>query len=263
MVRVLVITLLMLVAFCDSHTTTFFHYTNGTMSLNKQLPVKIDGLSLADPDTNAISSLAAGMYVSSSEKIPFAIYFVANKVERTQDGFSLKLACGDGFWKGNTITFFEGEGSLNATSTEISLSANCVHVDTNDHLDINIHGKVSQCVPYTPDEAAIRARVLLKESTNKYLPPDVIFYSFTAITYIYPPEGCNSFLDYPSAKDVKPGLIIVGNDAKHCAILNDKADAFIHANPVTKTVTETPIAMIGAFFRKGYTLKYYPCDGTS
>ena len=86
-------------------------------------------------------------------------------------------------------------------------------------------------------------------------------YSAIGNPYAFSEAGCRLYYEwFKPTKAANPGIIIVGNDGKHCAILNEKANAFIHANPVTKTVTETPIAMINAFFRKGYVLREYTCE---
>ncbi|MDR3548385.1 MAG: hypothetical protein P4M11_09010 [Candidatus Pacebacteria bacterium] len=62
---------------------------------------------------------------------------------------------------------------------------------------------------------------------------------------------------FKTVSQIKPGFLIIGEDGKHCAVVDKEGDKFVHVNPNTKKVALTPLSRIGEFFKDGYIVKDY------
>ena len=121
-------------------------------------------------------------------------------------------------------------------------------------------GEYAKCKFYSTDEGAKRAQTLIGQHSDMYSAVNVLNYATIGYPYVASINNCKWYMDnVPDASNPKPGYVIVGKDAAHCAVIDKEGDKFIHTNPVTKTVSTTSMSMIKNYFKNGYVFKDYNC----
>ena len=257
---IIVLASLILSTFCQDTALHLYHYSNGKFSLNKASPAAVSGVMFSQFEHGTNYSLIAGEYHNSTFKSPFQIITRTVGVYPIKDGINIKAECYWGFWKKRDAVQYKGHVEINITAGEISIHANCDELTSGDNLDVKASAKESECHVFTPAEAADRAATLHGEPITVYKAYNVLNMATMGFFDVGQSTSCSWYSStFKTTTEAKPGMIIVGVDGEHCAIINKKGDAFIQANPVTGKVSENSMSMINAFFRKGYVLKDYPC----
>eukprot|EP00831_Metopus_contortus_P083467 TRINITY_DN924_c0_g1_i1.p1 TRINITY_DN924_c0_g1~~TRINITY_DN924_c0_g1_i1.p1 ORF type:complete len:278 (-),score=63.81 TRINITY_DN924_c0_g1_i1:121-954(-) len=128
------------------------------------------------------------------------------------------------------------------------------------HFNITGAGYNSHCPFYTMDEAASRAGILIGENAHEYEAANVVNYAVLGYPFI-PSANASYYHDVfgEKANSTAPGVVIVGNDYKHIAIVDKEGDKFIHSVHAKKVIIATPVSQINTYFPKGYVLKSYHC----
>ena len=236
----------------------FYHYTDGTIQVNGETPVKTSGPVFLEFLANRNYTVVGGMYAKNSKDIPFD--FRANIVKfKSGDNFEIEGKCADSNWGLKAITT-EGVVKVKGDKNALEYEGTCESKDLKMKWTMKAKAKRVTCPFYPPTESAKRVEILIGQSDENFKPVHVLNYATTGIAYMYDVSTCSVYLKHSKqVSDGKPGFIIIDNKADYCAIIDKEGDKFIHSNPVNHQVTSTPMAMINAFFRNGYTIRDYTC----
>ena len=237
----------------------FYHYANANVSYNREHPVKVFGPVMQDAKYGNGTYTFAGIHVSGNVKTPYALVCYYERMGRALGKkYEPKGGCSELKW-GTKSYGVECDAKLNGTWYELDFSAVCKNKTSKIHWEIKIlRGRCTGCLQYTPAEAATHAKLLVGEKGDIYQPVHVLNQAVMGYAYYEKIKNCDYYLkNFDDSKEAKPGFLIVGTDGAHCGIITQEGDKFIHANPITKTVIETPLTMAKAFFRNGYILKDY------
>ena len=242
-----------------SQDFNYFHYTDGTMVIDKVLKAKISGPIVVEFLGTANITTIAGMHIQGTTETPFALVAKINKFVQDGDNIEIEANCTEAYW-GTRYFAATGSVKINGTWNEAYYHATCDHPKTRVHWEIHALGKHSNCSTYSPEEAAVRSKTLIGQAAEVFRPVHVLNYAIIGHPYIPSFKDCAAYIPlFVNATETKPGFAVVGIDGAHCGIIDKEGDKFIHTNPVTKKVSETPLAMINNFFKNGYIIKDYTC----
>ncbi len=250
--------LLVAATMCDDMSS--FRFTDGKMEVNSTHASKIDGKFYYD-DRSILSSVGlSGVYVNGGTKTPFDLNAVMHSFEVNGENFVASAHCSTLGWGPLKLKKLSGnvtvEGVINNTAT---FKGTCVRKNGDVVITYTFaaHGKYSKKFFYTPIEAARRAPTLVGE--KGYKGAQVL--SFAILGYpFYDPKimDCGWYSDFlHRTPRSQPGYVVVGTDEKHCGIVDAEGDKFVQANPITLTVTLTPMIYLNKFFPKGYKFLSY------
>lgn len=242
-------------AFCQVH---YFHH-NGTVYVNDEHGVTF-GQFYVELHSEPFMTYISGMYVKDRVHTPFE--FSAKITSYKTDGhkISIEASIVEGRWKQQSFTKVSGIMGIEGTwdAAKFILSADVTKPKLS--LNITADGIKSKCAYYSMQEAASRAGYLVGEKAENYKPEHVLNHAIFGYPYF---KGKNIKYYHNTFGTIvaspKPGVIVVGNDSAHCAIIDKEGDKFIQSNPIKKEVTINPITMLKDFFQKGYILKEYKC----
>ena len=249
--RILIVACIFLLAFCEEKR--HFHYKEGKLAYNTQLPVVIEGPAIVQ-DRKTL--LIAGMNVGDGTKTPF---WFGGSIKRYSDidgHIEITVAMTNAGWGINEVTIV-GNATIIGTWQEATFTSTFTTTDKKDKWVLNAKGTYSKFFSYSLNEAAVRVKALIGESGIAFPAGTVLGYAAFGLPYVKAFNECMWYLYMPNFSPQKPGAAIVGKDGAHCGILSPSGETFIHSNPTTKVVTETPMSMVNAFFRNGYMLKDY------
>lgn len=158
---------------------------------------------------------------------------------------------------------FKADGNFRVKETDIGIDVEgeCSIADIGKLSIKNGVGRKTKEFRYPPKEAGLRAKNLTAETVSEIKAHDVISYSiYGNIRSLF--EDCGEFLRerFPKLDGPAPGAIMVGTDAKHCAIMDNEGSKFTHSNPHKKVVTTDSIIMSRVYFPNGVIYKGYPDD---
>ena len=256
--KFIILSCLLLAAFCQQFH--FFHYTDGHMVVDKLHPAKISGPIFIEFLKTMNMTTIAGMHIQGTTETPFALVAKITKFVQNGDKIAIDAECTEAGW-GTKFFAANGTVKIEGSWNDIKYHANCLHKQApHTHWEIHADGKYSKCPTYPPVEAGTRAKTLVGQSVEVFNAAQVINYATIGYPYIRALGNCTAHLHrHKNATDSKPGFLVIGVDGAHCGIVDKEGDKFIHANPVSKKVSETPMAMIKNFFKNGVVYKDYSC----
>eukprot|EP00826_Nyctotherus_ovalis_P046619 TRINITY_DN528_c0_g1_i8.p1 TRINITY_DN528_c0_g1~~TRINITY_DN528_c0_g1_i8.p1 ORF type:complete len:197 (-),score=60.77 TRINITY_DN528_c0_g1_i8:150-740(-) len=108
---------------------------------------------------------------------------------------------------------------------------------------------------YPAKEAGERAKKLEKQ---KFDAVNVVYYAISDVAFLN--NDCTMFFrkGFKNLTKEEPGAIIVGNDGKHCGIVDNEGTSFVHSDPKTNLVAIEKIVKIKSVFKNGFTYKKCP-----
>lgn len=223
-------------------------YKNGTLKTEDTVYHSLDG-SFVDIEDGA---MVYGMHMPSFT--PYVIFGVTSDVK---DKYNREYLCALREWGRDDVDMLEGTITTKGTASKVEISGDCEGT-TGPGFTFSSVGAESKTFFYPPAEAGLRAKNLIDQNNEKFEAAEVIGYAIVDIPYSDGKSCGQEYKDYPDAPRAGPGVIILGNDGKHCAIFDNEGTKFIHSNPNKKKVTYESIALINTYFPKGYTYKAYP-----
>lgn len=256
--KVILLACLLVLACCEESFT--YHY-KGDMIVNKQNSVKVSGPIYIDFLKTINVTLISGMHMVGSVHTPFGLISKLTSVKMEGGKIDIEGTCMEGGW-GENRKLFDMEGTLKITGThdKIHYVLNCTHKPTELYFKINADGVFTKCPYYLPPEAAKRAHLLVGESTEKYQAHNVLNWAMLGYPYFMNIKNCSIYLtQFTNVTEIKPGFLVIGKDGAHCGVFDREGDKFIHSNPATKKVSDTPNSQLKTYFPKGYVLKEYKC----
>jgi hypothetical protein len=253
--RTLIFALLALAVFCEEYH--YFHYKEGHVIVDKEKPAKSTGpIFIEFLKTMNVTSIA-GMSVNGSVQTPWAFSAKIVEYKTEKDNFQIVANCTEGAWGLNGMKL---QGKIQVTGSMLKnahFHGWCFDPKAKRNYTIQAQGDYTKSPLYNTTEAALRAKILVGQSAEAYQPVHVLNFAVIGFPYITMIKNCTFYQQFKNATEAKPGYLIVGNDGKHCAIVDKEGDKFIHSNPVKKQVTINPNSMIKDFFKGGYTFKLY------
>jgi len=151
---------------------------------------------------------------------------------------------------------------VNKVNDKTKVSSNCSTQEGKAWFFESINNE-SKTMFFPPQEAGLRAKNLIGQNSEKFTSTALIYYAILDAPYI-PKNDCGKeFNTYPDVDKPGPGVVILGKDGKHCAILDNEGNKFIHVNPAKRVITYDSIAIINTYFPKGFVYKAYPAEISS
>eukprot|EP00831_Metopus_contortus_P031368 TRINITY_DN2559_c0_g1_i9.p1 TRINITY_DN2559_c0_g1~~TRINITY_DN2559_c0_g1_i9.p1 ORF type:complete len:262 (-),score=24.95 TRINITY_DN2559_c0_g1_i9:170-955(-) len=253
--KFVVLTLLLSVVCCSY---SFYHY-NGTIQMGEEVQ-NITGSIIVE-----ISNKMNMTYMTGMVDGPYHHHHsfeVAGKITNyskySNDTLYITGAYVEGRIGSRRIYELDGKFNVTIIKNVIFYKGNGTEKSGSHYFALDCSGYYSACPYYKMKEAAARAALLIGESSQEYKPTDVINYAVLGYPYI---RNANTTFYHKYfgelAKITAPGVIIVGNDFKHIAIVDKEGDKFIHSIPERNTILATPIGQIRTYFPNGYVLKGY------
>lgn len=256
--KTLILSLLVLSAFAAN--MTFYHYKNGSLSKNGGNYTRIRGPLFIERFRNGFNVILAGLYNEKQKNVSFAILGQANITFHSNGSRSYTGICYGVSW-GHKEHQTRGNFSIYQYRNITSYFANCTGVDHRGSYIANATVVQSTCPFYAPNESAGRAVDLLDMSSSMYKPVHVVNHAVLGYAYIPNVMNCTWYLHnlHKDANATKPGVVIVGNDGRHCGVVDLSAKRFIHSDQHKKKVIQSSIGMAKYYFKNGYTLKDHSC----
>lgn len=250
----LVILSLFVVADC-AIDRRFFRFKNGSGSFGEREYGRIEGtmqiLSFSSPDGEPATDIYfGGMIMSSLTPI---IFWSEDRIEYNGKAEykckSLKI--------GRQEYELGGFATLEDNRDNATISGKCITA-SKELIQFNMDGKATKNHFYAHEEAGLRAKYLLGQSSERYKASEVVGYAIYDDAYIY--QTCSRFFSpyFPNATGPAPGNLILGKDGNHCAIFDNEGTKFIHSNPIKKVVTIDSIALLNTYFPSGVIYKGSP-----
>ena len=251
----------------------YYHYTTGYMGVNGEYSGNIPGSLIIEDIEGMVTIL--GMYMNGTVKIPFVFTSRSTQIKHNGEDIIIDGLSYISMWRDKRY-FAAGETKATGTlSKKISyhLLGECL-APNSFKVELQAIAQHSKCLTYDPEEGALRAATLIGESPEWYQAVHILNYAIKGHPYYFNEKAtkdtkmsshfgassCSWYMkEYISSMEGKPGFAIVGKDGAHCGILNKDADKFIHRNPITQKIEETPLSMVNVYFRNGYLFKDYTC----
>eukprot|EP01022_Parablepharisma_sp_SALTPOND_P034809 TRINITY_DN93083_c0_g1_i1.p1 TRINITY_DN93083_c0_g1~~TRINITY_DN93083_c0_g1_i1.p1 ORF type:complete len:274 (+),score=24.71 TRINITY_DN93083_c0_g1_i1:119-940(+) len=255
----LLLLLLVIAISCEEHH--HFVYEKGTMKFNSESYFAFGDIAIEWRDKDRLNfTTINGMY-EGPKHVPFALVFDTTSFKKYGEVVAIKGICTKGAWDDKWIPTMEGSFEVTGTWTEISFSAVCVDTNTQMKFEVKVKASKYDCDIFKAKDAGKRARYLLGEPMERFMPAAVPSFAYYNYPYIGLLKDCELYLTQfgKVVNEIKPGYVIVGKEGKHCAIVDNEGDQFIHSNPIKKVVTSHPLVMLNEFFRNGWVVKMRPC----
>lgn len=237
----------LLILLVNGEGQVYYRYKNGTITRGGKQYTAVDG-SLWISEGQLIY---LGMHKPSMT--PFLSGgMIIGEIGKEQETYTCALVIWERDWyreASGTITI---EGDVN----KLEVTGSCKI--KGESVSFNSTNIKTMEIFFPPAEAGLRAKDLIGQTNERYAAHEVIFYSIVDVPYVVAPNCRQGFYNYPDAPEPGPGIIVLGKDTNHCAILDNEGTKFIHSNPVKKKVTEDSIAMLQTYFPKGVYYKRYP-----
>ena len=238
----------------------YFHH-NGTVFVNGETGVTF-GQFYVDFHSEPFMTYISGMYVKNHVHTPFEFASKISSYKTDGKTITIEAHVVEGRWKQQAFTKVTGMLGIYGTWDAAKLVLGADVPVPKLQLNISADGIKSKCAHYSMEEAAVRAGYLVGEKAENYKAEHVLNHAIFGYPYF---KGKTIKYYHDSFGKVvlapKPGVIIVGNDSAHCAIIDKEGDKFIQTNPVTKVVTINPVSMLKDFFKSGWIFKSIPCHG--
>ena len=243
----------LLISFCLCFGWDVFGYKNGTFTKGNKSPIIISGSLYYRESSSATEVLLFGMDYSTMTPILLVLRYP----KTTTTGIEIKLHC---LYAQHGLEDYEGlsgTGVLTGSLDKPEFKGEC-YTQTKDLWMFKSSNVKSETQFYPPKEAGLRAKFLIGQPISKYESHHVVF--FAIIDYPYFERSCQSFLVswFPDAPGLEPGVIVVGKDKKHCAILDNEGTKFIQSNSGTGKVTYDSVAVLQRYFPNGMIYKRCP-----
>eukprot|EP00826_Nyctotherus_ovalis_P001185 TRINITY_DN10158_c0_g1_i2.p2 TRINITY_DN10158_c0_g1~~TRINITY_DN10158_c0_g1_i2.p2 ORF type:complete len:251 (-),score=38.90 TRINITY_DN10158_c0_g1_i2:74-826(-) len=245
--------LLLLVTICLGDAGHWFRFKNGTAIIRGKEYSRVIGTLGYTVSSESKYSQIAYMAMAFETMTPIGFF---SKVKMGEFGdFNEELLCDFGRYEREEISL-GGTVRIRGTWEKAELIGNCHTVDGKP-WSFAFNSSKAKDVFYTLKEAGVRAKYLVGQSINRYKSYEIIGYAIIDFPYQY--RSCERFFGpfFYNATDLEPGIIIVGKDGKHCAIVDNEGSKFIHSNSVKKIVTLDSIAVMNRYFSKGVYYKRY------
>eukprot|EP00826_Nyctotherus_ovalis_P024278 TRINITY_DN187_c0_g1_i4.p1 TRINITY_DN187_c0_g1~~TRINITY_DN187_c0_g1_i4.p1 ORF type:complete len:262 (-),score=32.85 TRINITY_DN187_c0_g1_i4:106-891(-) len=250
--RTILFCLLLTVAFSQTPIFHYFRYKNGTFRLGDKPAVTITGsfhyvkqgpLELVELFGMDYSTMTPVLFIALAQPT----------------GITKEYTCTTAAWDLHDDGQMSGTAVVKGDWEKSELDADCIS-SVGEHWRFKTSNTKSPTFGYTQKEAARRAKHLIGQDFRRYGPSTVILYAVYDYSFFL--FGCSIFLinQFPEAPGPEPGAIMVGTDAKHCAIMDEEATKFIHSNPSKRKVTLDSIAITKRYFPNGVVYKRYPKD---
>eukprot|EP00826_Nyctotherus_ovalis_P038254 TRINITY_DN3575_c0_g1_i1.p1 TRINITY_DN3575_c0_g1~~TRINITY_DN3575_c0_g1_i1.p1 ORF type:complete len:264 (-),score=28.28 TRINITY_DN3575_c0_g1_i1:173-964(-) len=229
-----------------------FRYKNASMSMGNTTG-KIDG-SLYYEKRGSIEALEF-VGIELSTLTPFML--ILGHAKEAGTDFNVTANCVGGAWGYHNPGRLSGTSTLVGPQNKTIFEADCAS-RRNEHWKVNATCNKSETLFYPPKEAGYRAKKLIGQNYRKFQAPHVVTYAVMDFPYVG--IECRTFLldVFPDAPGPEPGAIIVGNDGRHCGIVDDEGTKFVHSNPYARKVAYDPVSTAFRYFRRGFTYKRYP-----
>lgn len=238
------------IASCQIVDARIFRYKNGTLTKGREKPITITGTILYERLKDARMLTVLGTDYSTMN----AFVFVGGLLSDTDT--EKRYRCEDIRWGLSERIGLSGEVIIKFSGTKAELEAKCKDSE-NEILHFTTSNEESNFF-FSPVEAGLRAKYLVGQSAEKYATAHVI--NFAVTDYPYGRINCPWIITgkFPDAPGPEPGVLVVGRNGEHCAILDNEGTKFIHTNPTAKKVTYESIAVINKYFPNGLSYKRYP-----
>ena len=239
-------------ALCGTH---FFSYRNGMTYLNGSLQPKTLGL-ITFEDRSFGHVTVKGTFWKGALYNDFALGLQIGAGKWVNGTYQAKAICMEVAWNNKYMAKLDGTIHARGTWDSMNFTGYCHSESQATNVTVNIVAKKANCSYFPPVEGAQNAQALL--GGWNLTAGSVLGYAVYG--QIYNHYTCSYFSRaYNPAEAAKPGLLIVGTNATHCAVIDKEGDKFVHLSPVTKKVVLTPMSMIKQHFKDGYTIRDYSC----
>lgn len=249
----LIFSLLLLSVFASN--LTFYHYRYGSISRDFEPYQLVDGPLFIEEEGFGHTVVLAGLYRNNYTNVSFAVMGFANRTYVDNRTVKYMARCVRGSWAHKEQRL---SGYINIVQRDdiVYFNGTCFGVGRNASLRANVTAVRHRSPFYTPNESAQRAHELLGMSGRQYRAVHVVNHAVLGYAYVPKVANCSWYLhNFNSTLQLKPGIVIVGNDGRHCGVLSNRGRRFIHSEPRKKRVIESSLAVVGQYFRKGFTLK--------
>lgn len=237
---------------CEAQDVSMYRFKNGSLEIGDFRSMNVDGtvqLILAT-DTPQIAFLGMEM----STLTPFILQAV-----KITDGpeFDYSFICRAGRWGTENPVMMTGIIKFKGKDENARIEGLCTDSNTKRWV-FAANVTKSKTLFFPPKEAGRRAKNLIGQSVLRFSASELILYSIVDYPYIKGID-CNMLKQIlVDASGPSPGAIIIGNDGKHCAIIDNEGDKFVHSNPNKKKVTLDPLSTTNVYFPKGFIYKGIP-----
>lgn len=252
--------ILFLIAFAVCDEVHYFRY-NGTMEVGSNKGI-IFGPLFFEFKAKSNLTYIGGMFVKDKVHTPFEFGAKITTIAYKEDkSFVINATFIEGKWEKKVLRV-HGNVVIEGTWDKVTYKGIAEDTAGKTKYVIDAIAEKVACPYYPMPEAAVRAGYLVGEKASVYQAPHVL--NHAVFGYAYLNYNCKYYHDQvgKETKELKPGVVVVGVDSAHCAIIDREGDKFIHSNPVKKEVTSNPVTMLKDYFKKGWILKEYSCNTT-
>jgi len=237
----------------------YFHYT-GLLAINNDQGTSVNGPMFVELLKNNNFTIIAGNYKKGTDQTSFGFNSKITTFKKDGDKFELHGVCTEGMWGKKKFVTPQGKVVIEGTWDHAAYSGWCYDTQSKTNYSMAASCVFNKCMFYPPLEAAKRAQTLVGEKAEDYKAVHVLNYATIGYAYSNTLQNCKWYADnMQTVSKAGPGLVIVGHDASHCAIVDKEGHKFIHTHPEKKVVAITPLSQIQTYFKKGYDFKDYAC----
>jgi len=233
-----------------SDKTSVFRYVNGIFAIDNDPPRTVSGTFFIQKEGQLSALFYMGTTISTM--LPFAI--IAQKIDSSPEQ---TFTCVQGIWQNTQKMAMTGKITVREIGIGRRASGSCSTLDGKKVWTVDGEGSLDKNMLFEPKVAGRRAVDLVGLEARLYAPYHVIGYAISDMPFFL--TSCSRILKkFPKEYESKPGFIIVASNGEHCGIIDHEGSKFIHANPITRAVTLSSIALIIQFFPEGYEFRSYP-----
>lgn len=249
--KALLFILLTATAFAQEIEVYAFRYKNASMSAG-DVKGYVDG-SLYYEKRGSIEALEF-VGVETSTMTPFML--ILGHADEAGADLNVTASCIGGAWGRRNAGRLSGSSTLIGPWNKTIFKADCAS-QGDQHWVVNATCNKSETLFYPPKEAGFRAKKLIGQNFRTFFGAEVITYAIMDFPYVG--LQCWHILEagFPNAPGPEPGAIIVGNDGRHCGIVDDEGTKFVHSNPHSRKVAYDSVSVAFRYFRRGFTYKRY------
>lgn len=239
---------LILAITCQVPEMHYFRYKEGSLKVGDDFTFEIFGSFFHIEQGGEMMMQFAG-----TERTTMTPFMIVGSTEGA--GLSFEYKCLGVMMLGEENKKLTGTIKFEGTWDKAIVSGDCVS-EAGEHWIFKSEGVKSDSMFYPPVEAGLRAKYLVGRSSDICEAPAVIMYAIADMPFTDIP--CQFFTTFDDLPGPEPGAVIVGDDAEHCAIVDNEGDKFIHSNPIKDKVTYESLALVHQYFPNGFTYKAYP-----
>lgn len=159
----------------------------------------------------------------------------------------------EGSWNGKALPKLEGTISMRLSDKNLEYQVWCQN-EAGAQFIVNGTAHESSWLPFAVF-ARYKARYVVGAKLSAVETVNAAVFAHPFFTYV---KNCSWYMtNFKDSSDQYNRCLLVGNDGKHCGVVDYTGSWFVHSDPKKGVVVRTPLAQAAHYFKNGF--KYKEC----